>query len=114
MSDLRAQIAVIDREVATAVHAIISDTQAALDLMGDARRGDAAAFDGVEAALLAILQACAFQDLTGQRLSRLAESNAPSARRAPRDPLLNGPADDGGGLDQAAADRLFEVGEPSR
>ena len=43
----------------------------------------------------------------GQRLSRLAAAPGVIVRRE-ADPLLGGPADPGAGLDQAAADALFE------
>lgn len=51
-------------------------------------------------AALAIVQACAFEDLVGQRLSKLL-GETPSG-----DPLLNGPAA-GGGLSQADIDALL-------
>lgn len=54
-----------------------------------------------------IMSQCAFQDLAGQRLSRLADLIAGGAIDArPDADLLHGPTDDGA-LDQAAADALF-------
>lgn len=70
------------------------------------RAGDADALDRVEAGLCAMLEICAFGDLVGQRLGQLdallASGPAPTV-----DPLLNGPAALGDGIDQAAADRLM-------
>lgn len=64
--------------------------------------------DRVAAAFSEILSLCSFQDLAGQRLSRLADLLSGSAADARPDAhLLNGPAN-AGGLDQAAADALFD------
>lgn len=63
-----------------------------------------AVVDRVREALRAITAACAFEDLAGQRLSRLRALLEGSLEA---DPLLNGPALPGSGLDQAAADALF-------
>lgn len=55
-----------------------------------------------------ILSLCSFQDLAGQRLSRLAAAlSGNSADARPDAHLLNGPANEGG-LDQSAADTLFD------
>jgi hypothetical protein len=55
-----------------------------------------------------VLSLCSFQDLAGQRLSRLANAIAGSTvDTRPDAHLLNGPADSGG-LDQSAADALFD------
>ena len=54
-----------------------------------------------------IMSQCAFQDLAGQRLSRIADMISGGVLDArPDADLLHGPAD-GGGLDQAASDALF-------
>lgn len=62
----------------------------------------------VAAVFSEIMVLCAFQDLAGQRLSRLSQAlgggpvdSRPDAR------LLNGPAN-AGGLDQEAADAVFD------
>lgn len=107
-SDARTIIKVIRDEIETATDALLSGAEKALRDVASARDGDAGALDRVEAALCAMLEACAFQDLTGQRLSKLDDmistADIPSA---PSDPLLNGPALPGQGLDQAAIDRAF-------
>lgn len=55
-----------------------------------------------------ILSLCGFQDLAGQRLDRLADILAGGSSDARPDAhLLNGPAN-AGGLDQSAADALFD------
>jgi chemotaxis regulatin CheY-phosphate phosphatase CheZ len=62
----------------------------------------------VEEVFSEIMSLCAFQDLAGQRLSRLADLIAGGTIDTRSDAgLLHGPADEGG-LDQAAADALFD------
>lgn len=68
---------------------------------------DAAA---LAAAFSDVLEFCAFQDLAGQRLQRLAAMmSGAAADDRPDAALLHGPAN-GNGLDQAQADALFNVG----
>lgn len=56
-----------------------------------------------------IMSLCSFHDLASQRLSRLAcEINGSPADRRAEAHLLNGPAN-AGGLDQGAADALFQA-----
>lgn len=64
--------------------------------------------DRASAAFSEIFSLCCFQDLAGQRLSRLADaiSGAETDTR-PDAHLLNGPAN-AGGLDQSAADAVFD------
>ena len=87
--------------------------QASEALLSAAERGLAISARSSESEALAevfneIMAVCAFQDLADQRLTRLAHNIAgkPDDER-PDAALLNGPANDGG-LDQAAADALFE------
>ena len=77
-------------ERAMACTALLDDPQARIDL---------------DLLLFAALEACAFQDLAGQRLSNVARLLAGIAE--PSDPLLAGPQRPGMGLDQGAADALF-------
>lgn len=70
--------------------------------------------DAVRDELVAALEACAFHDLAGQRLAIFAAALMGLAREAqedsqPSDPLLNGPADRGQGLEQADIDRLLSA-----
>ncbi len=84
----------------------------------------------VDTAVMQIFEACAFQDITGQRISkvvatlkhieeRIASVTAPEGEEGnetaskpkepakEKDPLLNGPALDGQGIDQNDVDALF-------
>ncbi|WP_332656094.1 hypothetical protein [Brevundimonas sp.] len=108
MSEPLAILGLIRQEVEAAVDVILTAAGAGLQEMPAISKVDAAAAERLERHLLRILESCAFQDLTGQRLQQLCAlfNDAPSTSR-PQDPLLNGPAPEGYGLDQAAADRLF-------
>ena len=66
----------------------------------------AAGLVDIERALCAILGACAFQDLSGQRLSKI-EGWLCGVTSGQGDPLARGPSLHGDGLDQDAADLLF-------
>lgn len=101
-------IATIRDELAAAAEALIAAAEQGLAQAARARAGDGRALDELEATLCAILEACAFQDLIGQRLTRLEGLSLGLA--PPLDPLLAGPAARGEGLDQAAADRLLSDG----
>ena len=102
------QIAAIRGEMEAAADLILSAAERALKALAASRERGAAGLDEVEGDLCAILEACAFQDLTGQRLSRLELAVAESAVAVPpSNGLLNGPALPGRGVDQAAADRLM-------
>ena len=110
MSDAESHeiILTIRREVEDAVDVILTAAEAALKELGAAREGGRPPRDVLEARLSEILEACAFQDITGQRLSKLAAMVTEVARPvAQEDPLLNGPALTGQGLDQTAADALM-------
>lgn len=91
------------------VRALRAELDAAAEaLLGAAERGLAAAdradLEGARQALCAVMQASSFHDLASQRLDAIAR---PAEGRASTDPLLNGPAQPGTGLDQGEADRLF-------
>lgn len=105
--DAAREIELIRAEVEQAADALISASDRGLELVEQVRQGSTEALAGLERTFIAILEACAFQDLMGQRLSRLAAAPGVIVRRE-ADPLLGGPADPGAGLDQAAADALFE------
>lgn len=107
-TEARAIIATIRREVEQAADHMLSAAEKGLRDLGAAREGQTAAFDNIERTLCAILEACAFQDLTGQRLSKLEMMITDvGLRAAPVDTLLNGPALAGEGLDQGAADAIL-------
>lgn len=103
--DAERQIDVIADELRTAADRIMGMTSRAMALVDGAASGDASSATALRFELCAILETCAFQDLTGQRLSRLSATIAGAPRQT--DPLLNGPADAGEGLDQDAADLIF-------
>lgn len=106
--EARAIIGMIRKEVEDAADMMLSAAEKGLRDVYSARAGNAAALMRVERTLCAILEACAFHDLTGQRLSKLeAMVGGVSLTTVKADPLLNGPAMPGAGLDQAAADELF-------
>lgn len=101
-------IIAVRQEIEAAVDVILTAATDGLGHLSAFRAGDPGATERLEAGLLQILEACAFQDLTGQRLAILGdalESDPPPSR--PADPLLNGPGLGDQGLDQAAADRLL-------
>ena len=107
-----AVIRAIRAEIDAAADAILSATEGGLCDIASARQGDGQALDRLYLKLSTILEACAFHDLTSQRLSvlaRLTASGAQTAPTGPIDPLLYGPALLGSGLDQAMADQLFSA-----
>ena len=109
--EAREIIATIRREVEQAADLMLSAAEKGLRDIAAARAGQGAALDSIERTLCAILEACAFQDLTGQRLSTLEKMLGTTTLQAvPADPLLNGPALPGQGLDQEAADAFFVNG----
>lgn len=110
-NEARAIISTIRSEVEQAADMMLSAAEKGLRDLDAARAGQASAFDAIERTLCAILEACAFQDLTGQRLSRLELMvSAATLQDLAGDPLLNGPALAGEGLDQAGADALMQHG----
>ncbi len=99
-------IAAVRSEVEAGVDQVLTGAETCLREMEGVRSGSAEALDRLEQALFSIMEACAFQDLTGQRLTVLGGLVDPAPKATTADPLLNGPALTGG-LDQQAADRLL-------
>lgn len=98
------EIAALKAELEAACDALLSAAQTGLELAADTPVGG----EAVGAMFAEILGLCSFQDLAGQRLDRLAASLTGGAKETRPDAhLLNGPAT-GDGLDQAAADALFD------
>ena len=98
----------IRHEVDEAAERILSAAEQGLKALGACGK-DRGACAQFEALFQAILEACAFHDLVGQRLSNLEgllEGGTPPARR---DSLLNGPAPPGQGLDQGLVDKILET-----
>ena len=97
------EIETLKSELEAACDALLSAAQTGLELSEDTP------VDGEAVALMfaEILGLCAFQDLAGQRLDRMSRAMLGGAADQRADAhLLNGPTR--GGLDQAAADALFE------
>lgn len=106
-------IALIRADIEQAADMMLAAAEMGLRDIAAAREGQTAALDRIERTLCAILEACAFQDLAGQRLSRLSSVfGSTQAVADGGDPLLNGPAAPGRGLDQAAADALLAAKDP--
>lgn len=113
------------KEMEAAVERIMS----AVERMSDVDFSDGAAAGlRVMACCDEIVEACCFQDITGQRLSQvsetlgeiestlaaLAEGQGAPRKGAADEGLLNGPALPGAGLEQDAVDRLLAGGEGRR
>ena len=101
-----AEIQAAQIEIAEAADAILFAAETSLSRLAAYRAGDAAGLVDIERALCAILGACAFQDLSGQRLSKI-EGWLCGVTSGQGDPLARGPSLHGDGLDQDAADLLF-------
>lgn len=101
-------IAAMRQDLATAAEGLMAASEAGLQDIVLARSGDGEALSRIESGLLSVLEACAFEDLIGQRLTQLQSFSAPKAPSVAgdrgEDALLNGPARPGQGLDQALAD----------
>lgn len=87
-----------------AADAILSAAERGLELIGKARGGGRPPMDELEQLFHTILEACAFEDIANQRLSRLAAGGVQVIHQP--DPLLAGPQLRRG-LDQSAADQVF-------
>ena len=107
-----AEIQAAQLEIAEAADAILFATETSLSRLAAYRAGDATGLIDVERALCAILGACAFQDLSGQRLSKV-EGWLSGTATTQSDPLAHGPSLQGAGLDQDAADLLFAATPPT-
>jgi hypothetical protein len=102
--EAQAEIEALKIELEAVCDALLSAAQTGLEMAADTPV-DGEIVGGLFAEILGL---CAFQDLAGQRLDRLSralsggiEDTRPDAH------LLNGPTGDHG-LDQAAADALFD------
>ncbi|MFK0298840.1 hypothetical protein ACIQTU_06435 [Brevundimonas sp. NPDC090276] len=104
-----AVVAAIRQDLLTATEALLSASEAGLRDIDLVRAGGGEAIPRVEEAFLKVLQACAVEDVIGQRLTQLesiwARTADPSSRSAPvGGGLENGPAHPGQGLDQSQID----------
>ncbi|HEX8165083.1 MAG TPA: chemotaxis protein [Beijerinckiaceae bacterium] len=124
------ELGTVVRATASATHEIMAAAEEILGSDDDSLEGYRAK---VEAKMLAIFEACSFQDITGQRISKVAEALGQLERRLGRfasalhvrdsaeaaDPedarrdarrealLINGPAAEGRGIAQGDIDKLF-------
>ncbi len=103
--DILAELHAIRTDIATAADGLLFAAETGLARAAQAKAGDDKALDDVTRLFCAILEACAFQDITGQRLTRIEQLLSGDPARAGG--LLNGPAGPGLGLQQADADALF-------
>jgi chemotaxis protein CheZ len=115
LADACAELDVARREAEAGVERILATVEALLALEGD---GDERLHGGVRTHAIAILEACGFQDITGQRLAKVArlleglQVQAPQAQGADdqrrRALHLNGPGLAGPEVSQAAINALFD------
>ncbi len=99
-----AVVAAIRQELSTMTEALMSASEAGLRDVERARTGDGEALPRLEEGFLTVLQACAVEDLVGQRLTQLEAVWAGTTRPTRGGGLENGPAQPGQGLDQAEID----------
>lgn len=90
----------VEGECRAAAETILASLEAILRHAGAMRLQSPETAAAIEAAALSGLEACAFQDIVGQRLARV--RNGRSA-----DPLLAGPQSAEASLSQASVDALF-------
>lgn len=108
-----AEIEAVKSETFAAADRLLESIDAALALMPKVRNADAAAMDALQAVLCDMLEAMTFQDITGQRLTRIASllnglAAATGDAKVPSElSLENGPALPGGGVSQDDADALM-------
>lgn len=127
-----AELDAVVRDTETATEELMSEAEAVMELEPtdlDTYKAD------VDAAMLRMIEACSFQDITGQRVSKVVdalssiearierfasvmgvadavqEASAQDERKAAN--LLNGPAIGGPETAQDAIDKLFDEGDPS-
>lgn len=95
------ELSAAEHALATASEQILTLTEAALALPHDAAMGET---------LNGVLEACAFGDLVGQRLARIARLVQQRADTRPDAAIMNGPGDDA--LAQKQADALMRADLP--
>jgi chemotaxis protein CheZ len=127
--DLAAELASIVEASAEAINGVLADAERIQEISWTMReQGTAASVcDQLDGLAAHITTACAFQDLTGQRIARVraahqllidrvqglvrlwqAEAPASQAKPVPA-PLMNGPARKGDGLEQDQVDELLAI-----
>ncbi len=114
LAEARLELDALRADIALAADAMLFAAESGVGKVAAAWEGDAAALGEIEQLFLAMLEACAFQDITGQRLTKLQRLLAGGADAFAVSSLEHGPALHGQGLDQAAADSLFDDAPPVR
>jgi len=102
------ELAAMRSDIAVAADAILFAAETGLSLLAGADRAmDTAPYSEL---FVAIVAACAFQDITGQRLTKIealiASADFPASVRQPS--FLEGPALHAQGLNQQSADSIFD------
>ena len=105
---VEAELEALRADIGLAADGLLFAAEAGLSLLDRAKTGDAGALGDIGRLFTGILEACAFQDLTGQRLSKI-EALLSGAQGADKSGLLHGPALHGQGLEQAGADAIFDM-----
>lgn len=98
--DLARDLAAARAECRAAAETMLSCLERILGQAALIEAREPVAAEEMRAAGLEAMEACAFQDVVGQILTRIGEGRS-------RDPLLQGPAVAGGGLAQDEVDRLM-------
>lgn len=102
----------IRRDLALATDVLMTVAEGGLSDVAVARTGDERSLTRIESKFLGVLEACALEDLIGQRLTQLEVLMAGASAQAPKsgqEGLLNGPAHAGEGLNQGGADKLLAI-----
>ncbi len=103
------ELAALRSDIAVAADAILFAAETGLALLADERPGNTGDTTPYSEIFVAIVAACAFQDITGQRLTKIeslvAAAQFPTTEQQPS--FLDGPALQAQGLDQGAADAIF-------
>lgn len=107
------ELGAVRREMSDAADSILSVVEGLLDTVQAARAGGPLPLDALETGLCNILEALSFQDITGQRITRVTDLIGPGRRAPAADApmsLENGPALPGQGMSQEEADALLNDG----
>lgn len=106
MTDLQSDITTAMQENEAATHQVLDAVLRILSWIDLSPHGFSSG--EIRRECTAIMEACAWQDIVGQRLARVAGSVPLSHGITPSgDPLLNGPASPGSGLTQQDVEKLL-------
>lgn len=108
-----AEIEAVRTETFAAADKLLESIDAALALLPAVRKSDVSAIDALQGILCDMLEAMSFQDITGQRLTRVATlinatgTECIAAKLPSKISLENGPALPGEGVSQLDADLIL-------